>query len=242
MAFKEGDFLEVEYSAWRTADNQLLSTTDKAKAETAGIYQKEIKYGPVLVVLGSGGIVKGVDNALRGMSLNEVKKVTLKPADAFGERNENLVRVMPLSEFKKRDIDPYPGMRVNLDEATATVKSVNSGRVVVDANHPEAGAEITYEVKVVKHIADEKEKIKSLGRTYGVEPEKITITQGTAELAYGEKVQKNYDYFVGKASLLASMFTYLDSIKKVEVKEEYAKPSEKQEPQQENNGNATDTE
>jgi FKBP-type peptidyl-prolyl cis-trans isomerase 2 len=229
MSFKDGDFLEVEYSAWRTVDGQLLSTTEKKKAEEAGIYQKEIRYGPVLVVLGSGGIVKGVDKELHNMNMSDTKKISLKPEEAFGERDEKLVRVMSLSDFKKRDIAPYPGMRVNLDEITATVKSVNSGRVVVDANHPEAGNEITYEVKVIKLLQKDEERIKSLGNTYGVEPDKVEIAQGTAEVVYGEKTVKNYDYFVGRANMLAALFTYLKSVKKVEIKEEYERPKETEE-------------
>jgi FKBP-type peptidyl-prolyl cis-trans isomerase 2 len=230
MAFKDGDFLEIEYSAWRKVDGQLLSTTDRKRAEEAGTYQKEMRYGPVLVVLGSGGVVRGVDKELHSMNLGDTKKVDLKPADGFGERDESLVRVMPLTDFRKRDINPYPGMRVNLDEITATVKSVNSGRVVVDANHPEAGNEITYEVKIVKLLQKDEEKVKSLGRTYGVEPDSVTIKEGIAGIVYGEKTAKNYDYFVGKAGMLAAVFTYLKDIKKAEVREEYDRPKEAEEP------------
>src|ERR1700733_8661130 len=139
MAFGDGDFLEVEYSSWNAVDNSMIDTTDEKKSKDSGIHVEGRLYGPFLVVLGSTGIVKGLDKALRDMKPNETKKVTLKPDEAFGQRNPDIVRVMPISEFKKRDINPYPGMRVNIDNVSATVKSVNSGRVVVDANHPYAG-------------------------------------------------------------------------------------------------------
>ena len=88
MAFNDGDFVEVEYSLWSVADNGLMSTTDEKKAKEAGIYEKEAHYGPALVIIGSGSVVRGLDKALRAMSLNEQKKFTFKPEEAFGERDE----------------------------------------------------------------------------------------------------------------------------------------------------------
>ncbi|MDE1811077.1 MAG: FKBP-type peptidyl-prolyl cis-trans isomerase, partial [Candidatus Micrarchaeota archaeon] len=79
MAFKDGDFLEVQYSAWSAADSRLVSTTDEAMAKEAGIYEKENSYGPVLVVLGSKGVIKGLDRELHSMNLGESKKATFKP-------------------------------------------------------------------------------------------------------------------------------------------------------------------
>ena len=226
MAFKDGDFLEVEYSAWTASDNSLISTTDEKKAKDANIYDEHIHYGTVLIVLGSNSVIKGLDNALRGVNLNEQKKFTFKPDEAFGERMPDLVRVMPLAEFKKRDIDPYPGMQVNLDNMTVTVKSINSGRVVVDANHPYAGQEIIYEIKIVKNLTSDKEKAKALGRTYNVEPNEVELKEKTLEVTYNNEVKKNADYFVGKANMIASVFTYFKNIERVNVEEEYLKPKE----------------
>src|SRR5271155_2192434 len=122
MVFKDGDFLEVEYSAWTVADNGLISTTDEKKAKDGNIYDEHMRYGPILVVIGSNSVIKGLDKALRDMTLNDTKKLTFKPEEAFGDRAPELVRVMPIAEFRKRDMDPYPGMQVNIDNATAIVK------------------------------------------------------------------------------------------------------------------------
>lgn len=227
MAFVDGDFLEVEYSAWRGSDNSLISTTDEKKAKDSGIYDEHTRYGPVLVVLGSNGVIKGLDRSLRTMELNSTKKFTFKPDEAFGERMPDLVRVMPLSEFKKHDIDPYPGLQVNLDNSTAIVKSVNSGRVIVDANHPYAGQDVTYEIKVVRHLSSEKEKVAALGKTYNVEPTNVEVKERAARISFNNSVKKNSDYFVGKANMIASVFSYLKDVEKVDVEEEYIRPKEK---------------
>jgi len=226
MVFKDGDFLEVEYSAWTVADNGLISTTDEKKAKDGNIYDEHMRYGPILVVIGSNSVIKGLDKALRDMTLNETKKLTFKPEEAFGERVPDLVRVMPIAEFRKRDMDPYPGMQVNIDNATAIVKSVNSGRVTVDMNHPYAGQEIIYEVKITKHLTVEKEKVKALGRTYNVEPADAEVKDKTLHMKFNNEVKKNADYFIGKANLVASTFTYFKELEKVEVNEEYLRPKE----------------
>ena len=221
MVFKDGDFLEVDYSAWDAATNELIATTDEKKAKDSNLYDKGSVYGPALVILGSNSVIKGLDKELRNMGLDELKRFTFKPAEAFGERFEELVRVMKVSDFKARDLNPYPGMRVELDNMTATVKSVNSGRVVVDANHPYAGRDIIYEVRVARNITDTAQRVEALGATYRVKPSAVAVKGTTIELKYDSKAKKNADYFVGKSSLVASILSLLKEIQKVEVVEDY---------------------
>ncbi|MGI0100863.1 MAG: FKBP-type peptidyl-prolyl cis-trans isomerase [Candidatus Micrarchaeaceae archaeon] len=226
MAFKDGDFIEVEYSAWTASDNKLIATTDENKAKAENMYDKRTRYGPVLVVLGSNSVIKGLDRELRTAAVNETKRVTFKPGEAFGERAADLVRVMPMSEFRKHDIDPYPGMEVNIDNAVAIVKSINSGRVTIDLNHRYAGQDITYDIKVIRQLTSEGDKVKALGITYNVEPSEVRLKERSVEIVFNDKVKKNADYFVGKASMIAAIFTYMDDKEKVDVLEEYLKPNE----------------
>ncbi len=221
MAFNDGDFLEIEYTARDAADDSILATTSEKAAKDAGIYSKDSHYGPVLVVLGANAVVKGLDRELRGMSVGQDRSFTLKPDDAFGARNEDLVKVMPLSEFRSQKVDPYPGMRINLDNVTATVKSVGSGRVIVDANHPDAGKDIKYEVKIAKHLQTEPEKVEALCRTYDVEPTSVDLKDKNLGIYFDDKVKKNADYFVNRASMMASVFSYMKGVERIEIREEY---------------------
>lgn len=224
MGFEDNDFIEIEYDAWDAGSNTLIATTSESRAKENNIYDSKAKYGKVLVVVGSNGIIKGLDREIRDMSVGEKEKFDFKPIDAFGERNEDLVKVMPLSEFKARDINPYPGMTVELDNITAVVRSVNSGRVVVDANNPYAGKDISYEVKVVGQVSSDEEKVRALGRTYGAEPSNVALNGNALSISYGKDVNKNADYFVGKTSLIATVFNYIGNVENVKVEEEYMKP------------------
>ncbi|MGC8647398.1 MAG: FKBP-type peptidyl-prolyl cis-trans isomerase [Candidatus Micrarchaeia archaeon] len=227
MVLKDGDFVEIEYSAWNAADNSLVLSTDAEKAKSAGIFDEKARYGPVLVVIGSNTIIRGLERELHSMSPGETKRFTFKPEEAFGERNENLVMVLPLSEFRKRDINPYPGMNVDIDNISAVVKSVNSGRVIVDANHPFAGRELIYEVKVVKVLTDPNEKINALADMYSLKPSRIELGNQNVSVEFGSEVSKDANYFVNKASLVAAIFNYFKDINEVKVEESYKRPGEK---------------
>src|SRR5690242_17908272 len=99
MSFKDGDFVKIEYTAWRAADNHVVYTTDEKSAKENGVYYENNKYGPQLVVVGKSNIIKGLADELKKMEMNVQKKVEIEPINAFGERDSQLVRVMPNSDF-----------------------------------------------------------------------------------------------------------------------------------------------
>ena len=227
MAFKEGDFVKVEYTAKHAADNSVVYTTDESIAKKNNIFEEERRYGPQLMVIGKRKLIKGLDDAIKDMNLNQERKLELEPKDAFGERNPDLVRVMSLSDFKKRDIDPYPGMRLDIDGGVATVKSVNSGRVVVDANHPLAGEKLIYEIRVVSKIDGTKEKIEALAEEASLKPSEVRVDGSTATILFGAEIEKNSDYLINKAGFAESVLRDMDEISKLHVNEEYVRKEKK---------------
>ncbi len=229
MSFKDGDFIKVEYSAWRAADNSLVFTTDQKKAEESGIYNKDVRYGPQLIVLGKRSVIKGLEEVLKGMSISESKKVEIEPKDAFGERNPDLVRVIPIADFRRRDINPYPGMQLDIDGATAVVKSITSGRVLVDMNHPLAGEKLVYEIKVDSVIEDAKEKVSVIAESYSLKPDSVSVSNAVATATFGPSIKKDADYFVNKTSFVSAVLLYMESISKVEVREEFEREDGKSE-------------
>lgn len=229
MAFNDGDFVRVDYSAWRVADSKLIYTTIKKVAEQGGDLDKDAKYAPQLIVIGKGNAIKGVEDAIRAMSAGETKKVELAPKDAFGEKDTSLVKVMPLSDFKRREIDPHPGMQLDLDGAVATVKSVNSGRVIVDANHPLAGEKMLYEIKVVEKVDKDEDMVKALAENYNLVADSVLVNGGNVKVVFGEKVEKDAKYLVNKSDFVNALLRYMDKVTKVTVEEEHVrmKPEDK---------------
>jgi len=223
MSLKDGDFVKIEYTAWRAADKQIVYTTDEKKAKDSGVYYENSKYGPQLVVIGKSSIIKGLYETLKGMSVSELKKVELEPTQTFGERDNNMVRVMPIADFRARNMEPYPGMQLDLDGVIATVKSVNSGRVMVDANHPLAGEKLIYEVKVVSKVEKEEDKVKELADSFSLKSKSIKIDGKNVMVEIGTDVEKNSDYFVNKSTFVNNLLRDMENVEKVEIREEYSR-------------------
>ncbi|MFH1285476.1 MAG: peptidylprolyl isomerase [Candidatus Micrarchaeota archaeon] len=222
-----GDFIKIEYSGKVGAKNQVFDTTDVKTAKEAGIFDEKKKYGASLVVVGKEQCIPGLDEALQGMDVGEQKTVEIAPEKAFGARNPELVRVVPISEFRKRNIEPFPGMPVQLDNATAMIRSVNSGRVLVDMNHPLAGEKVTYEVKVAAKLKSVEERIEGILEFHELNGGKVSVKGDSAELAFSANIEKDGNFLIKKANSVGFILHFVDGIKKVRVVEEYERKEEK---------------
>ena len=226
MSFSEGDFVKIEYNLWRSADGQLMRTTDKKLAEEKEIFNEEASYTPQLIILGKDNSIKTLSVAIKEMSVGEKKVLELEPKEAFGERDPELVRIMPISDFRKKDIEPRPGMQIDIDGVIATIKSVNSGRVMVDANNILAGEKVRYEIKVVGKADTEDEKMRALAERYLLDPLHVSVREGVAKITFGPKTKINGEYFINKAYLVNDVLEYMKEVRKVEVTEEYERRKE----------------
>ncbi len=165
---KRGDFVRMEYTGRVAATGAVFETTDEAVAKKAGVYDPNSIYGPKLAIFGSRMIMRGIEAAIESAPLGKEEEFVLKPEQAFGKREQSLIRMMPEKEFAKQNINPVPGMVISLDKMLATVKSVTSGRVVVDFNHPLAGEHVAYSLKVIEIISDDKHKLEAMLSSLGI--------------------------------------------------------------------------
>ncbi|MBW2987036.1 peptidylprolyl isomerase [Candidatus Woesearchaeota archaeon] len=156
----KGDFIQIEYSG--EVEGKLFDTTDEAKAKQAGIHNPSGKYGTVTICVGEGHLLKGLEDFIIGKEIGKEYSVKLEPEQAFGKKNAQLIKLIPKNKFTSQQINPVPGLQVNIDGAIATIKSISGGRVLVDYNHPLSGKDVDYKIKAVKKITDMKEKINAV--------------------------------------------------------------------------------
>lgn len=161
MAIKEKEFIEVEYTGKLQDNNTVFDTTDEKIAKDSGIYQEGQKFGKVIICLGEGHILESLEKELIGKELGEFT-IPLKTEDAFGKKSAKMIQLISATKFTKEGIKPQVGLQVNVDGIFGIVKSVTGGRVLVDMNHPLAGKDVVYTVKVSKIITDAKEKIQGI--------------------------------------------------------------------------------
>jgi len=159
---KEGDFVRIDYIGKISESGEIFDLTKESVAKEKGIYNPNLSYKPIPIIVGANFAVKGLENKLKEMKVGEKKKIIIKPEEAFGNRSSKLIKLIPLSEFKKQKADPYPGMIVTINNVHGRVLSVTGGRVRIDFNHPLSGKTLEYDVEVKEKITNRKDKIKAV--------------------------------------------------------------------------------
>ncbi len=177
IKLEKGDFVKINYTGKVKETGEVFDTTREDVAKKEGIFSERIKYGPVLVIVGYERVVKGLDEELLKMKVGERKEVEIPPEKGFGKRDPNLIKLVPLSEFKKQKIEPRPGMNLTMGGLNCKVISVGSGRVRVDFNHPLAGKTLIYDVEVKEKIENDEEKVKALCEYYGLNVKGIEVKE-----------------------------------------------------------------
>jgi len=188
---KKGDFVKINYIGKIKESGKVFDTTFKEVAEKEGMFNPKVKYGPVLTIVGYEKVVKGLDEELMKMKIGERKEVEVPPEKGFGKRNPKLIKLVPLSEFKKQNIDPYPGMNLEMNGLRCKIVSVNSGRVRVDFNHPLSGKTLVFDVKIEERIEGDKEKIEALCEYYNCKTGEVKINDKEVEIFIENDIDRN---------------------------------------------------
>ena len=110
--------------------------------------------GPLLFLQGHGQIIRGLEQALYGMSVDDEKKVIVTPADGYGELDPDNTEFVPHSAFPS-NLTLTEGMGLRMRDANsgevfeAYVAEIRSEGVLLDLNHPLAGETLHFDVKIV---------------------------------------------------------------------------------------------
>ena len=163
MKIKEKDFVEIDFTA-KTEDGKVFDTTNKEEAKKANL--PETEYKSVKICIGEGFLLKGLDKELIDKEIGKEYEIKLEPEEAFGKRISELVKIIPLKVFHEKEINPYPGLPIAIDNSVATIRAVSGGRVITDFNHPLAGKRIIYKIIVKKKIEKDSEKVDILLSNY----------------------------------------------------------------------------
>ncbi len=159
---KKGDFIELEYTGKVKDMDLVFDTTSEKEAKENNIHDARASYGPVIICIGQNHVIKGLDEQLEGKELGRKYKIELSPEQGFGKKNAKLIQLVATSKFIKQEINPMPGLQVNIDGMMGMIRTVSGGRTLVDFNHPLAGKELIYDFKVNKIVEDDEEKLNAL--------------------------------------------------------------------------------
>lgn len=136
----------------------------------AGEILDQSQDGSFLYLHGASNIIPGLEQALENKSVGDSFNVNIAAADAYGERDDSMVQVVPRDMFEA-DAPVEAGMQFHAQTPeghmiTVTVTSVEGDEITVDGNHPLAGEALNFDVSVVD-IRDASEEELDHGHVHG---------------------------------------------------------------------------
>ncbi len=139
---KTGDIVRIHYTG--TLANG--ETFDSSRARD-----------PLEFALGSGQVIPGFDDAVTGMSAGAAKTVEIPAERAYGPRKTDACQTFPRDRMPP-DISLEIGTRLELQSPggqpiMVTVAELTDESVVLDANHPLAGKDLTFEIELVEIVS-----------------------------------------------------------------------------------------
>jgi len=115
----------------------------------------ESNYGsaPLEITVGKGKAIKGLENGLIGMSPGQTKTVVVKPADGYGAKDPALVWTLPAADLPAGTAvaadTEVAFARADGTRVEGRIAKLEGETVTVDGNHPLAGRNLTFEIKLV---------------------------------------------------------------------------------------------
>jgi len=118
------------------------------------VFESNIGRAPLEFVVGKGKVIKGFENAVIGMSPGQSKTVTLKPAEAYGAKDPELIIVVPKEELPggmhaEVGQDVVAFTRADGTVVEGQITAVDGDAVTIDGNHPLAGKSLIFEIKLL---------------------------------------------------------------------------------------------
>jgi len=135
---KQGDTVKVNYTG---------------KLSDGTIFDSSIGRHPMQFTVGKGQLIAGFEKAVLGMAAGDKKTVVIAVAEAYGPRQDSAVVEVERKNLPA-DLEAQIGQRLELtqeDDSTVlvTVMGASETSLTLDANHPLAGKELTFEIELL---------------------------------------------------------------------------------------------
>ncbi len=113
---------------------------------------------PLEFEVGSGMVIKGFDEGVTGMAVGEKKTINIPFDEAYGPVNPEMIIEMPKDRFPK-DMELEKGMPLMMSDQQGqqfqvSIVEIKEEIVMLDANHPLAGKDLTFDLELVEIVGD----------------------------------------------------------------------------------------
>ena len=144
---KQGDKVRVHYTG-RLEGGEVF---DSSECQDDGC---GCESGPLEFTIGEGNVIPGFEAAVIGMSLGESKEVNIPMNEAYGPYQEELVGTVERTRLPEGMIPEVGGqLEVTGEDGEAfpvLITDVTETDVTLDANHPLAGRDLTFSIRLIE--------------------------------------------------------------------------------------------
>jgi peptidylprolyl isomerase len=138
---KTGDTVKVHYTG---------------KLDDGTVFDTSSDREPLQFTIGQGQLIPDFEQAVVGMNPGESKTVQIPSDNAYGPHREEMVLDVDRSEFPE-DLEPRVAQRLQVSQSDGrtfpvTVTGVSESKVTLDANHPLAGKDLTFDVQLTEIV------------------------------------------------------------------------------------------
>ncbi|MSM38912.1 MAG: peptidylprolyl isomerase [Geobacter sp.] len=146
---KQGDTVRVHYTGM--LDDGEVFDSSECTDDGCGCSS-----GPLEFTIGEGQVIPGFEAAVVGMELGESKQVKIPVDDAYGPRMDEMVGVVERSRLPA-GINPEVGGQLEVtredgETFPVLITAVSDTEVTLDANHPLAGRDLTFDIKLIEIV------------------------------------------------------------------------------------------
>lgn len=143
MTVKKGDKVKVEYTG-TFEDGTVFDSTEKHGA-------------PLEFQVGAGMVIKGFDEAVKGMKKGEEKEFMIEPKEGYGDYNPELIKKVSKDKIPDGK-DLKEGMMIALQapngmQIPGKIAGVTDNEISLDLNHPLAGKTLKFRIKITEIAA-----------------------------------------------------------------------------------------
>jgi len=138
-----------------TENNKTAKVHYTGTLSDGSVFDSSRERTPLEFTVGSGQVIKGFDDAVVDMTIGDTKTVTIPAEEAYGPRHDELVIEVDHSQFAE-GVVPEIGMQLQAANGegqpptVVTVTAVTDDKVTLDANHPLAGEDLTFEIELLE--------------------------------------------------------------------------------------------
>lgn len=132
--------------------NSTVTVNYTGKLQDGSIFDSSLTEGrePLTAILGQGSLIPGFEKGLIDMSEGETKTISIPFIEAYGSRKDELVAQVPKDRVPEGvEVEQMLQTMTEQGPMNVIVKEVTDDYVVLDANHPLAGQDLTFDLEII---------------------------------------------------------------------------------------------